>query len=191
MRTANLAGDGEVVITLGEREWFSGLYERQCQAVYNHCFRRCASWSLAEEMTAATFLTAWRRRASIPPDADGELPWLLAVANNVLRNTRRAQHRYAAALARLPGPPAVEDPAEVVQSRVDAERQMARLLPVLSLLPTRERVVIELCAGAGLTHTQAAAALGVPQGTVKSRLARGLARLRRELDCVEQQAMGK
>lgn len=189
---ANLTGAGMVSRgAAGEREWFTGVYERHCHAVYNHCFRRTGCWSLAEEMTAATFLTAWRRRASIPADADGELPWLLAVANNVLRNTRRARRRYAAALARLPGPELAEDPADITQARVDAERRMAELLPILSLLPTRERVVMELCAGAELTHTQAAAVLGIPPGTVKSRFARGLARLRRELDRVEQERMRK
>jgi RNA polymerase sigma-70 factor (ECF subfamily) len=65
---------------------------------------------------------------------------------------------------------------------VDAERQMTALLPALGRLPARERAVIELCAGAGLTQAEAAAALGVPVGTVKSRFARGLARLRAELD---------
>jgi len=170
------------VVTAADRDWFTGLYERHCHAVYNHCFRRTGSWSLAEELTAATFLTAWRRRATVPRDPDGEVPWLFAVANNVLRNAHRAQRRYAAALARLPQPDAAADPIDVVAARGDAQRWMARLLPVLSRLPLRQRQVIELCAGANLTASQAAAVLGIPPGTVKSRLARGLARVRREID---------
>ena len=99
----------------------------------------------------------------------------------MLRNAHRAQRRYAAALARIERPGLEIDPAETVAARVDAERQMAAALPILGRLPTRERAVIELCVGAGLTSTQAAVALGIPAGTVKSRLSRGLSRLRREL----------
>jgi RNA polymerase sigma-70 factor, ECF subfamily len=181
VRVASSVGDRQTGVEAADRDWFTGLYERHCHAVYNHCFRRIGSWSLAEEMAAATFLLAWRRRAMVPPGC-GELPWLLGVANNVLRNVRRTQRRWAALLARLPRPEPVQDPAGCVEARVDAERQMAALLPALGRLPMRERAVIELCAGAGLTQAEAAAALGVPVGTVKSRLARGLARLRTESD---------
>lgn len=165
----------------GEKDQFAALYDEHCHTVYNHCFRRIGSWSLAEDLTAATFLTAWRRRKHLPADPDGVLPWLLAVANNVLRNSRRGQRRYAVALARLPRPEPAADPAEQVAARVDAERRMAALLPALDQLPTREREVIELCSGSGLTHEQAAQALQIPVGTVKSRLARGLHRLREQL----------
>ena len=160
---------------------FGDLYEQHCHTVYSHCFRRLGSWSLAEEMTAATFLTAWRRRATAPPASGDVLPWLLAIANNMLRNTRRAQRRHAAALARMGEPEAASDPAEAVAARVDAERQLAAALPALGALPARERAVIELCVGSGLTTAQAAAALGIPAGTVKSRLSRGLSRLRQQL----------
>jgi RNA polymerase sigma-70 factor, ECF subfamily len=188
MRAAHTVGDGQAAAAASARDRFSGLYEEHCHAVYNHCFRRAGSWSLAEEMTAATFLTAWRRRATAPEALDDALPWLLAIANNMLRNTRRAQRRYAAALARIQQPEVVTDPADTVAARVDAERQMAAAGALLGMLPARERAVIELCVGAGLTSRQAAAALGIPAGTVKSRLSRGLSRLRRELD---QQDTGK
>ena len=181
MRAAHFVGDGQPAAAATARDRFSGLYERHCHAVYNHSFPRVGSWSLAEEMTAATFLTAWRRWATAPEAADDALPWLLAIANNMLRNTHRAQRRYAAALARIGRPGVVADPAETVAARVDAERQMAAALPILDRLPARQRAVIELCVGAGLTTAQAAAALGIPAGTVKSRLSRGLSRLRREL----------
>jgi RNA polymerase sigma-70 factor, ECF subfamily len=188
MRPAHIVKYGQAAAAASARDRFSDLYERYCHAVYNHCFRRVGSWSLAEEMTAATFLTAWRRRATAPETVDDALPWLLAIANNMLRNTRRAQRRHAAVLARIKQPEVMTDPAEAVAARVDAERQMAAALPVLGRLPARERAVIELCVGAGLTNKQAAAVLGIPAGTVKSRLSRGLARVRRDLG---QQNTGK
>ncbi len=162
-----------------ESRTFGRLYEMYCHAVYNHCFRRTGSWTVAEDLVAAAFLEAWRHRRAAPADPAAALPWLLAITNNVLRNKRRAERRYAAALARLPRPETVADPAGTVAAKVDAERQMAALLPLLRALPERERQVIELCLGDGLTHSQAAEALGVPVGTVKSRLSRGVARLHR------------
>lgn len=162
-----------------ERDAFAALYDRYCNPVYNHCFRRTGSWAASEELMATVFLEAWRRRhRHIPVDPEGVLPWLLAVANNILRNTRRAERRYAAVLARIPRAEALPDPAGAVAAKLDAERWMARSLPALQALPAREREVIELCAGTGLTHTEAAQVIGVPVGTVKSRLSRGLARLR-------------
>ncbi len=157
---------------------FADLFERHSAAVYNHCFRRTGSWSVAEELMATAFLEAWRCRRSIPAAADRVLPWLLAVANNVMRNSRRSRRRYAAALARLPRPETMPDPADDVAVRVDAERHMSRLLPVLRSLPERQRQVVELCVGAGLTHQEAARALSIPVGTVKSRLARGMDKVR-------------
>lgn len=157
---------------------FADLFDQHSVAVYNHCFRRTGSWSAAEELMATVFLEGWRCRRSMPADPSGWLPWLLAVANNVMRNARRSQRRYSAALARLPRPETTPDPADDAAARVDGQRQMARLLPVLQSLPERERQVIELCVGAGLTHQAAAQALSIPVGTVKSRLARGMDKVR-------------
>jgi RNA polymerase sigma factor (sigma-70 family) len=162
-----------------ESHAFGRLYEMYCHAVYNHCFRRTGSWAAAEDLVAAAFLEAWRHRRAAPPDPAAALPWLLAITNNVLRNRRRAERRYASAVARLPPPETVADAASTIAAKVDAERQMATLLPLLRALPERERQVIELCLGDGLTHAEAAEALRVPVGTVKSRLSRGVARLRR------------
>jgi RNA polymerase sigma-70 factor (ECF subfamily) len=174
----SFTADGTAALTSAESGAFGHLYELHCHAVYNHCFRRTGSWAAAEDLMAAAFLEAWRHRRATPADPAAALPWLLAITNNVLRNQRRAERRYASALARLPQPDTVADPASIIAAKVDAERQMTLLLPLLRALPVRERQVIELCVGDELTHSQAAEALGVPVGTVKSRLSRGLAKLR-------------
>lgn len=159
-----------------DRLGFAALYERHCDAVYNHCFRRIAAYERAEDLVAVVFLEVWRRRADLP--ADAELPWLLGVANNVLRNHWRAERRYRNVLRRLPRADHSADPAVDVATEVDAERAMAVLAPALARLPHREREVVELCIGSSLGHADAAAALGIPLGTVKSRLSRALRRLR-------------
>ena len=162
-----------------ERE-FTALVDAYGSRVFNHCLRRTGSFDTAEELAAITFLEAWRKRGSIPDDFP--LPWLLGVANNVLRNQRRGYRRYRKALAAMPVPRAESDPDDDLIARIDAERAIARLLPHLARLSAVEREVIELCSGSGLTHTEAAVALGIPVGTVKSRLSRATATLRKALE---------
>src|SRR5712691_12221724 len=85
----------------GEAAAFGTLFERHARTVYNYCFRRTGDWSQAEELTAIVFLEAWRRRRQVHLVRDEALPWLLGVATNVIRNYRRSQRRYRAALERL------------------------------------------------------------------------------------------
>jgi DNA-directed RNA polymerase specialized sigma24 family protein len=85
----------------GDTAAFGHLFDRHATAVYNHLFRRTANWSEAEDLTSAVFLQVWRGRAKVVIDRDSALPWLLGVANHVLRNHQRASRRYRAALRRI------------------------------------------------------------------------------------------
>jgi RNA polymerase sigma factor (sigma-70 family) len=161
----------------GEPEAFGVLFERHARPVYNYLFRRTADWSLAEDLTSVVFLEAWRRRADVRLEHDLALPWLLGVATNVLRNRRRSQWRYRAALERVPRE-RVEDFATDADSRLDDERLMRGVLRSLSKLPKREQDVIALCVWADLSYEEASVALDIPVGTVRSRLSRARARLR-------------
>ena len=165
----------------GDPAAFGALFERHARGVYNHCFRRTASWADAEELTSAVFVEAWRRRHDVRPIGESARPWLLGVANNLLRNHRRSLRRQRAALARLPGPSAEADPADDVAGRLADERQMRRVLALVEQLPRRDQEVLALCAWSELTYLEAATVLDVPVGTVRSRLARARARLT-ELD---------
>jgi RNA polymerase sigma factor (sigma-70 family) len=157
---------------------FGQLFERHADAVYAHCFRRTGVWSLAEDLTSVVFLEAWRRRREVRFCGDSVLPWLLGVANNATRNAQRALRRHRRLLAQLPPPEPVPDIADDAAGRADQERAMRWLLAELRGLKEPEREVLALCDWAGLSYTQAAAALGVPAGTVRSRLARARRHLR-------------
>jgi len=160
----------------GEAEAFGVLFERHTRAVYNYCFRRTADWALAEDLTSVVFLEAWRRRADVRLERESALPWLLGVATNVLRNRRRSQRRYRSALERVPREHA-QDFADDVDERLDDQRRMRNVLEVVRKLPKQEQDVLALCVWAGLTYEEAALALSLPIGTVRSRLSRGRARL--------------
>lgn len=165
----------------GDRDAFGQLFDRHAAAVYNHLFRLTANWSVAEDLTSAVFLQAWRRRGQVTFDRDRALPWLLGVANHTLRNSRRSLRRQRAALERL-APPAMSsaDHADTVAARVDSERQMAAIRAAVGRLPRHQREVIELCVWSGLDQQAAAVALGVAVGTVKSRMHRARAHLAAE-----------
>jgi RNA polymerase sigma-70 factor (ECF subfamily) len=158
---------------------FGLLFERHAGRIYNYCFRRTADWALAEDLTATTFLVAWRSRGSAPLQAESALPLLYGIATNVLRNQRRSLRRRRDAFARLPLEVAEEpDFGEEAATRLDDQAAMRQLLRLFARLPRREQDVVALCDWNGLSYEDAAVALAIPIGTVRSRLARGRRRLR-------------
>jgi len=160
---------------------FAFLFERHSQAVYNHCFRRTASWSFAEDLTSIVWVEVWRRRKDARLHSESILPWLLAVANNCLRNFRRSQRRHRQFLAKV-RPANNVDFTEDADGRLDDERRMAEVLSALSALRIEDQEIIALCDWAGLSYAETAAVLGVPIGTVRSRLSRAHGRIRSSLN---------
>ncbi len=158
------------------------LFDRHADRVYAHCFSRTGSWSMAEDLTSAVFLEAWRRRAEVRFSGDSVLPWLLGVANNATRNAQRTLRRHSLLLAKLPPPGEESDIAADAAERVDSERLARHLLCAMTGLRRAEQEVLALCDWAGLSYSEAAVALGVPEGTVRSRLSRARQHLR-DLAC--------
>ncbi len=152
----------------GDSEAFGMLFERHGRTIYNYCFRRVGSWAVAEDLVSIVFLEAWRR-VDKPLPSGKELPWLFGIATNVVRNRRRSERRYAAALRRVSQPssePSFEDDSD---ERIDDEELMDRALALLARLPRREQEVFALCAWSELSYEDAAVALRMPVGTVRSR----------------------
>jgi RNA polymerase sigma factor (sigma-70 family) len=156
------------------------LFERHARSVYNYCFRRTGDWSAAEDLVSSVFLEAWQRRDQfqITSDSESLLPWLLGVATNLLRNRRRRHWRLANAIARLDPRLRQPDFADDVIGRLADEQQMREVLDVLERLPRHELDVLTLYAWGRLSYEEIAAALGLPLGTVRSRLARARASMR-------------
>ena len=161
----------------GSSAALASLFDCYADRIYNYCFRRTADWDTAEDATSTVFLEAWRTRDRVQVHHDSALPWLYGIATNVCRNLTRKQRRHLVAVSRLPRQPDAPDHAEDVASRLDDERRMARLLNEIRALPQRDQDVLALVVWAGLSYEEAAAALDVPVGTVRSRLARARQRL--------------
>ena len=163
----------------GDQEAMGEVFDRYADRVYNFCFRHTASWSVAEDAMAAAFLEVWRIRDRATTYGGELLPWVYTVAKNVCRNTMRSHRRQAALRAKLRhvDDAAGGDHANSVADRVDEERRMALLIHALGQLGRRDREVLMLIAWDGLSYEQTAERLGVPIGTVRSRLSRARGRL--------------
>jgi len=185
--TTELRDTDEELWAAGDAAAFGRLFDRHHRAVYNHAFRLTGSWTSAEDVTQATFLVAWRRRAQARPVDGSVLPWLLVVAANVVRTEWRSARRWRALLHRVPPAEGTEpDPADDVAGRVDDEARMRRLLALVRRLPRGEREAVALCLWSGVGYPEAAAVLGVGETAVRSRVSRARARLTRMMQ--EEQA---
>jgi len=159
-------------------EQFAGVYDRYYRNVLRYSLQH-AEQATAEDVTSETFLIAWRRFPALP---DPPLPWLLGVANNATRNAQRTLRRHSLLLAKLPPPGEESDIAADAAARVDQERLVEHILAISGQLRKAEREILALCDWNGLSYAEAAVALGIPEGTVRSRLFRARQRLRKLLD---------
>lgn len=164
-------------VRAGDPDAFGVLFDECARAVYNLAFRMTGDWSAAEEVVSLTFLEAWRLRGTVQPAGGPLRPWLLGIAVNVTRNAARASRRHQAALGRLPPVPVIPDFADDLAGRIDDAARLAAVRSAITRLRRGEREVLALCVWSGMDYAAAARALGVPVGTVRSRLSRARARL--------------
>jgi len=172
-------------IRAGDHDAFGELFDAYARSVYNHAFRLTGDWAQAEDIVSLTFLDAWRLRGKVDEEGGSLRPWLLGIATNVTRNTRRAARRHAAAVSRLPRDEVERDFADEVAARLDDKAELALVRTALATLRRAEREVLALCVWSGLDYRAAAEALGVPVGTVRSRLSRARAKLAKHLKSAE------
>ena len=157
--------------SLQEPAAFEEVFARHLAAVHAFAERRVGR-DLAEEVAAETFARAFAARRRYDAGHASARPWLFGIATNVLRRHWRTERRRLAAYARALH---AERPAEL-PTRADVA------VAALARLPRRQREVVLLHAWADLGYAEIATALGVPVGTVRSRLARARAALAAELD---------
>jgi RNA polymerase sigma factor (sigma-70 family) len=176
--------DGEVVRrSIDEPAAFEEVFHRHYDAVLRYARQRVGH-DVGEEIAARTFVIAFSRRAVYDARRPSARPWLMGIATNLVRHHNRDERVHIAALTRLPIDPdvaSVDDP-----DRLDAERLRPFLLEALMDLSPRDREPFILLAIGDLTYQQIAEALGIPLGTVRSRLHRARTLLRERLGALEE-----
>jgi RNA polymerase sigma factor (sigma-70 family) len=166
------ATDAEIIErSLRAPDSFGEIFDRHHGEILRYAHARLGP-DLAEDVVADTFLAAFGKRARYDQARGDARPWLYGIATREIRRYRRAEQRYQRALWRIHAEAVADDPGDRWAERATAERLRPRLAAVLSGLPQRDRDLLLLIAWADLTYDESAQALGIPIGTVRSRLNR-------------------
>lgn len=167
--------DGELIVrSWSEPRAFVPVFERHFDAVYGYV-RSVAGAEAAADLAAETFLEAFAARRRYDAGRPDARPWLLGIATNLVRRHWRRSARWRRAPVQ---PPLLEPEDEAVIARLDARAARGELAAALAALDAGQREVLLLHAWGDLRYEEIADALGIPPGTVRSRLSRARARLR-------------
>jgi RNA polymerase sigma factor (sigma-70 family) len=169
-----------IAASLVEPARFAELFDRHYPAILRY-LRRRVGHQLADDLAADTFVLAFRRRHQYRAQHPDAAAWLYGIAGNLLRQHARAEQRRLRAYARIVADPTGPDVEDGVAERVDAAAAGRRAALAVAELPAQQREVLLLVAWTDLGYAGIARALGVPPGTVRSRLHRARQRLRRQL----------
>jgi RNA polymerase sigma-70 factor (ECF subfamily) len=151
---------------------FAALFDDHAPALWRYLARQVGA-AQADDLVAETFLTAWSARDDYRPERGAARAWLFGIAVNLLRRHHRVQAQQQRLSLRLSGQDTRVDGAEDrVAERLDARTRLAGLAAAIAALPDRDRDVLLLNSLAGLDTREIATALGIPEGTVRSRLHR-------------------
>jgi RNA polymerase sigma factor (sigma-70 family) len=179
-RALKTATDSEVIAaSAADPEAFRDLFERHFPVLVRYLRRRVGK-ETAEDLAVETFVLAFRRRRAYDHAHESARPWLFGIATNLLRHHRRSESRRLLAFART-GVDPIASPDhgfEEAEDRAVVRRAGPAVARALAALRPEERDVLLLYAWGDLTYAEVAAAVGVPVGTVRSRLARARGRLR-------------
>lgn len=174
--------DGELMqASVQDPDQFAVVFDRHYAAIAGFLRRRLER-SLADELAAETFLRAFDARERYDPARPDALPWLFGIATHLLSHHRRAEERQLRAFARAGHGSRGDGGFDDADARLDAAAASPLIGEALAALKRGDREALLLYVWAELSYEQVAAALGIPVGTVRSRIhrARGLVRERLE-----------
>ena len=160
---------------------FAEVFDRHFVTVHRYLHRR-AGRDVADELAGETFRIAFEQRDRWSRSTYDARPWLLGIATNLVRRRFRTEQRRLRAIARTGIDHWATLDESAVAERADARSARKRLARGLAALPPEDRDVLVLVAFAELTYDEVAEALGIPSGTVASRLNRARRVLAAELE---------
>ena len=160
---------------------FEELYERHSRIVYSLVLRILRQASTAEEVVQDVFLQLWRNSARY--DANRPfVPWLLTLARNrALDQLRLKSERQRRREEQTEEFPQIAAAAPEYEKALDEKRRAERVRSLIGSLPAAQKKAIELAYFEGLSHSEIAASLHEPLGTVKSWIRSALLRLKESL----------
>ncbi|WP_241980639.1 sigma-70 family RNA polymerase sigma factor [Cryobacterium sp. Hh11] len=174
-----MSDDNETIRkSVGTPAVFAEVYDRHAPAVFRYAIGRVGQ-SHADDIMSETFLVAFNRRASFDLSVVDARPWLFGIATTLIRKHAQVEARawkglFADGAAAVPF-----DAIAAVGTRIDAEIAVKEIAAALRKMPARDRDALLLYAWSDLDYAGVAEALGIPMGTVRSRLNRARQTLRR------------
>jgi RNA polymerase sigma-70 factor (ECF subfamily) len=171
-------------VAAGDREAYSALYDRYASVMFGAALRLLRERREAEDLLHDVFLEVWRKAGDYDPARGSVRTWLLVrLRSRALDRRKSVYHTRVVALEER----ALErEEAPLGDPSMDLEREAVRR--ALRQLPEAQQAVLELAYYQGFSSSEIAARLGIPLGTVKSRVAGGMARLREALSATQEGA---
>jgi RNA polymerase sigma-70 factor (ECF subfamily) len=194
--TARLAGHSEaggqseadaavIEQSLAEPERFAAIFDRYFSQIHHYVARRVGG-KVADDLAAEVFVVAFAQRQRYDLARDCARPWLYGIATNLVGTHRRQEQRRYRALAKTEARLVSPSDEDLVADRVSASAAGPALAAALATLDGGDRDVLLLVSLADLSYQEVAGALGIPYGTVCSRLNRARRRLRESLGGISQ-----
>lgn len=174
-------------------EDFGPIFDQHHLKIWAFLYRR-GGRDCADELAGEVFVTALASRSRFDPTRGAVAPWLYGIAANLAREWLRRRARAHHAVARLARRSAAADELaateaiDLVDDHLSSASDVRRVLAAMDRLPDHDHEVLVLFAWQGLSYEESAITLGVPVGTVRSRLSRARARLRELLELGDQLA---
>jgi RNA polymerase sigma factor (sigma-70 family) len=173
--------DGELIAGSFEHaECFGLVFDRHFAAIYGFLARR-AGRQAADDLAVETFVVAFSRRHTFQTQREDARPWLFGIASNLVREQWHAERRQLRAWERAATRGATEMDVDELADRVDALAAAPLMGVALAALDARDRETLTLFVWAELSYEEIAEALGIPAGTVRSRIHRARRQVRAAL----------
>jgi RNA polymerase sigma factor (sigma-70 family) len=175
----SVSTDSEIIQrSLGQPRAFAELFDRHARTVGGYAARRLGA-DTGEDILSETFLVAFARRKSFDTAWDSALPWLYGIASRLIKKhrAREAKHLRSSAASAARDEHISHGDLDMTIARLDAEISTRELAPLIASLSEKDRETLLLYAWGDLTYEEIAIALGVPVGTVRSRINRVRTRL--------------
>jgi RNA polymerase sigma factor (sigma-70 family) len=178
--TSGGADAAVIAESLAQPERFAVLYDRYAAVLHRYAARRVGA-DAADDLVAATFLAAFGSRVRYDLARPDARPWLFGILTKEIARQHRTESARWRALARSAPDRPADGLADQVAADVSAQAQRSALAGALARLAAADRSVLLLIAWGDLSYDETAQALGIPVGTVRSRLSRARVQVRASL----------
>jgi RNA polymerase sigma-70 factor (ECF subfamily) len=177
----------------GDREAFARLYACSAPRLFGVAFRIVRDRARAEDVLQDAFVTIWERAGVFSPQRSSAMTWMTTIVHNRSLDRVRSSRREPRADENDDGASRLDREASPCRSPEDAQvfaESSRHVRNALQSLPGHYRQALMLAYGHGCSHSEVAASMGVPVGTAKSWVRRGLSELRSAFAC-ESAATGR